>query len=92
MKERFRSRGKQIATAVGAAAYVLESGYDVKAIADSVDYVLLMAYDYHRPDVTSHVAPLYKLPGDINAGSVVSISMNVNKICKNFGGNFFFVF
>lgn len=72
LKERLASRKKQVAIAVGASNKVIDEGYDVKGISAIVDYVLLMAYDYHRPDVTSHVAPLNEKPGD-NTGSVVSV-------------------
>lgn len=71
LKNRFLSRKKQVAVAVGASNQVIEEGYDVQNISEIVDYVLLMAYDYHRPDATSHVAPLNEAPGD-NTGSVVS--------------------
>lgn len=73
IKARLEPRGRLLAIAVGASDYHVETSYNVAAVAKIVDYVLLMAYDYHRPDVTSHVAPLYKITGDSNSGSVVSL-------------------
>jgi GH18 family chitinase len=73
MKSRLNIRKKVIAIAVGASNNVVQAGYDVAKIALLVDYVLLMAYDYHRPNTTSYVAPLKRHEGDINDGSIVSL-------------------
>lgn len=73
IKARLTPRGKLLSVAVGAAEVLTDIGYDVKNIADAVDYVLLMSYDYQQENVTTYMAPLNKIPGDINSGSVVRI-------------------
>lgn len=71
IKARLETRGKLLSVAVGAAEALTDIAYDVKNIADTVDFVLLMSYDYQQENVTTYMAPMTKVAGDINSGSVV---------------------
>lgn len=41
-------------------------GYDVKTMADCLDWIAVMTYDYHGQwdKKTGHVAPMYEHPDD----------------------------
>lgn len=43
-------------------------GYDVPLLSEKLDWISVMAYDYHGQwdEVTGHVAPMYEHPDDID--------------------------
>lgn len=43
-------------------------GYDVPLLSEKLDWISVMAYDYHGQwdEVTGHVAPMYEHPDDVD--------------------------
>jgi len=62
----FKSRGLLLSAAVSPSKKVIDKGYDVPALAKYLDWIAVMAYDYHGQwdKRTGHVAPLYYHPDD----------------------------
>lgn len=57
----FRSRGLLLSAAVSANKIVIDRAYDVPYLVEYLDWISVMAYDYHSAweRETGHVAPLY---------------------------------
>lgn len=67
-----------LATALSGYKEVIDRGYDLPAISNLVDFMTVMAYDYHGAwePKTAHLAPLYGSPEDVNPYyNVVSITL-----------------
>lgn len=62
----FAPRGLLLSAAVSPSKTVVDAGYDVPALGESLDWVAVMTYDYHGQwdKKTGHVAPLYFHPED----------------------------
>lgn len=62
----FKPRGLLLSAAVSPSKKVIDKGYDVPALAKYLDWIAVMAYDYHGQwdKKTGHVAPLYYHPDD----------------------------
>ncbi|XP_071447630.1 probable chitinase 2 isoform X2 [Hetaerina americana] len=61
LREAFNSRGWILTSAFGAAKDVIDTAYDVKALAPHMDFFHLMCYDYHGSwdKRTGHNAPIH---------------------------------
>ncbi|XP_008545430.1 probable chitinase 10 [Microplitis demolitor] len=66
LSSEFRPRGWLLSAAVSPSKRVIDHGYDVPALAKYLDWIAVMAYDFHGhwEQKTGHVAPLYYYPGD----------------------------
>ncbi|XP_012524289.2 probable chitinase 10 [Monomorium pharaonis] len=62
----FKPKGLLLSAAVSPSKKVIDKGYDVPALAKYLDWISVMAYDYHGQwdKRTGHVAPLYYHPDD----------------------------
>lgn len=69
-------------------SFVSRLGYDVPLLSDTLDWISVMAYDYHGQwdKKTGHVAPMYSHPNDFdktyNAVIIQSLIYLVQG-CKN---------
>ncbi|KAA0204047.1 hypothetical protein HAZT_HAZT006312 [Hyalella azteca] len=61
LKAATSSLGYQVSVVVSPFSYIIDGGYDVARLANTVDLIYLAAYDYHGKwdGVTGHPAPLY---------------------------------
>ncbi|XP_043267881.1 probable chitinase 10 [Venturia canescens] len=66
LSEQLRPRGLLLSSAVSPSKTVVNEGYDVPALAKYLDWIAVMAYDYHGQwdKKTGHVAPLFYHPDD----------------------------
>ncbi|CAG9819069.1 unnamed protein product [Phaedon cochleariae] len=66
LKAAFRPRGYLLSAAVSPSKTVIDAGYDVPALAENLDWVAVMTYDFHGQwdKKTGHVAPLFYHPED----------------------------
>ncbi|XP_071446319.1 probable chitinase 10 [Hetaerina americana] len=66
LRQAFAPRGLLLSAAVSPSKTVVDAGYDVPALAESLDWVAVMTYDYHGQwdKKTGHVAPMYFHPDD----------------------------
>lgn len=66
LHQAFKPHRLLLSAAVSPSKQVINAGYDVKALAESLDWISVMTYDYHGQwdKKTGHVAPLYELPDD----------------------------
>lgn len=66
LHQAFKPHGLLLSAAVSPSKQVINAGYDVKALAESLDWISVMTYDYHGQwdKKTGHVAPLYEHPDD----------------------------
>ena len=64
LKEAFRPKGLLLSAAVSPSKKVIDYAYDVPAIAEDLDWISVMTYDYHGhwDKKTGHVAPMYHHP------------------------------
>lgn len=64
----FKPKGLLLSAAVSASKTIIDAGYDVAAIAEDMDWIAVMTYDYHGQwdKKTGHLAPLYYHPDDDN--------------------------
>lgn len=74
LKDEFKPRGLLLSAAVSASKIVIDMAYDVPHFVRHLDWIAVMAYDYHGSweNVTGHIAPLYRHPSD------GSLFLNVN--------------
>ena len=70
LRREFDAQEPKMTLAVALSGYkeVIDKGYDVAAISKLVDFMTVMSYDYHGAweEHTSHLAPLFAIPGDSN--------------------------
>ena len=66
LKTAFRPRGLLLSAAVSPSKKIIDVGYDVPSIAQDLDWINVMTYDYHGhwDKKTGHVAPFYGHPDD----------------------------
>lgn len=66
LDEAFEPYGWLLSSAVSPSKKIIDTGYDVKKIAQHFDWIAVMAYDYHGQwdKKTGHVAPMYLHPTD----------------------------
>lgn len=60
-------------------------GYDVKTMADCLDWIAVMTYDYHGQwdKKTGHVAPMYEHPDDdFYYFNSVSLKTAINEVLR----------
>lgn len=64
----FKPKGFLLSSAVSPNKKVIDAGYDVPVLAQHMDWIAVMTYDYHGQwdKKTGHVAPLYYHPEDDN--------------------------
>lgn len=62
----FKPKGLLLSAAVSPSKRVISAGYDVPVLAKHLDWIAVMAYDFHGQwdKKTGHVAPLYVRPDD----------------------------
>ena len=73
LKEAFKPKGYLLSAAVSPAKKVADAGYDVPTISKYLDWIAIMAYDYHGhwDKKTGHVAPMFDHPdGDLHFNTV----------------------
>lgn len=68
LREAFNEHGFLLTAAVSPNKKVIDEGYDVPLLSEKLDWISVMAYDYHGQwdEVTGHVAPMYEHPDDID--------------------------
>lgn len=68
LRREFDREEPRLTLAVALSGYkeVIDKGYDVAQISKLVDFMTVMSYDYHGAweSQTSHLAPLFAIPGD----------------------------
>ncbi|KAJ8920078.1 hypothetical protein NQ315_011732 [Exocentrus adspersus] len=66
LKQAFRPKGLLLSAAVSPSKTVIDAGYDVPVLAENLDWVAVMTYDFHGQwdKQTGHVAPLFYHPED----------------------------
>lgn len=78
LSQAFKPKGFLLSSAVSPNKKVIDVAYDVPILAQHMDWIAVMTYDYHGQwdKKTGHVAPLYYHPEDdntyFNAVSLVS--------------------
>ncbi|KAL3269272.1 hypothetical protein HHI36_008350 [Cryptolaemus montrouzieri] len=62
-----KPKGLLLSSAVSPSKTVIDAGYDVPTLSTYLDWIAVMAYDFHGnwDKQTGHVAPLYYYPGDV---------------------------
>ncbi|XP_056636318.1 probable chitinase 10 [Diorhabda sublineata] len=78
LKQAFKPKGYLLSAAVSPSKTVIDAGYDVPALAEHLDWVAVMTYDFHGQwdKQTGHVAPLYYHPKDEVAFFNANFSIN----------------
>lgn len=78
LKEAFKHKGYLLSAAVSPSKTVIDAGYDVPALAENLDWIAVMTYDFHGQwdKQTGHVAPLYYHPKDEVAFFNANFSIN----------------
>ncbi|XP_055636577.1 probable chitinase 10 [Toxorhynchites rutilus septentrionalis] len=68
LSEAFKPKGLLLSSAVSPSKKVIDAGYDVVAMSSYMDWIAVMAYDYHGQwdKKTGHVAPMYEHPDDFD--------------------------
>ncbi|KAF6212525.1 hypothetical protein GE061_013048 [Apolygus lucorum] len=66
LKAAFREHGLLLSAAVTPSKTIIDAGYDLKPLAENLDWISVMTYDYHGQwdKKTGHVAPMYEHPDD----------------------------
>ncbi|XP_063241625.1 chitinase-like protein 3 [Bacillus rossius redtenbacheri] len=80
LRRRLHAEQLLLTTAVGAATSLVGTAYDVRAVAQSVDYISVMTFDYHTPsthNVTGIHSPLSPLPSDVGDRSALNIRASI---------------
>ncbi|KAF6212661.1 hypothetical protein GE061_013187 [Apolygus lucorum] len=74
----FKPRRWRLSAAVSQDSVVIDGAYDVPSLSQHLDWIGLMAYDYHGSwdHRTGHIAPLYHHAGDVNPHFNVDYSIN----------------
>ena len=62
IRSEFKKRKLLLTAAVSPSKLIIDEGYDVKTLAKNLDFINLMAYDYHGSweNFASHHSPIYK--------------------------------
>lgn len=78
LSAKFKPKGLLLSAAVSPSKKVIDKGYDVPALAKYLDWIAVMAYDYHGQwdKKTGHVAPMYYHPDDDYSYFNVNYSIN----------------
>ncbi|XP_070161707.1 probable chitinase 10 [Polyergus mexicanus] len=78
LSAKFKPKGLLLSAAVSPSKKVIDKGYDVPALAMYLDWIAVMAYDYHGQwdKKTGHVAPMYHHPDDDYSYFNVNYSIN----------------
>lgn len=78
LSHEFKRRGWLLSAAVSPSKTVIDQGYDVPVLAKYLDWISIMAYDYHGhwDGKTGHVAPLYYVEGDTYPTFNANFSVN----------------
>ncbi|KAJ8980547.1 hypothetical protein NQ317_001054 [Molorchus minor] len=78
LKQAFRPKGYLLSSAVSPSKTVIDAGYDVPTLAENLDWIAVMTYDFHGQwdKKTGHVAPLYYHPDDDVAFFNANYSIN----------------
>lgn len=71
LRDKFRTRGKLLTVAIGISPWIIETAYDVQEMCDTVDLVMIMAYDLQDPTRLSVHAPLRR---EVGEGDCVTIA------------------
>ena len=68
LSKALHDEGMVISAAVAASSHVASKAYNVQVLSDNLDFVTIMAYDYHGhwDKQTGHVAPLYLHKDDVD--------------------------
>jgi GH18 family chitinase len=66
LRAAFKPKGYLLSAAVSPNKKVIDAGYDVPVLAENLDWIAVMTYDFHGPweKFTGHVAPLHYHPDD----------------------------
>lgn len=67
MRQQFKTNGLMLGVAISGYIEVIRQGYDLASISSNVDFMNVMAYDYHGAweGKTGHISPLYYRDGDM---------------------------
>ncbi|CAH0555523.1 unnamed protein product [Brassicogethes aeneus] len=78
LKTAFRPKGYLLSAATSPSKTVIDAGYNVPVLAENLDWVAVMTYDFHGQwdKQTGHVAPLYYHPDDSVAFYNTNYSIN----------------
>ncbi|KAF5915741.1 hypothetical protein HPG69_011554 [Diceros bicornis minor] len=70
-----------LSAAVPAGRSYIDAGYEVDKIAQNLDFISLMAYDFHSSweRTTGHNSPLYKRPGEGGAAAELNVDFAVQQ-------------
>lgn len=79
LKEAFAPYGFLLSAAVAAGTYTIQTAYDVPSMSKHVDFINLMAYDYHGgwEANTGHNAPLYPRPEETGEQALLNVNSTV---------------
>ncbi|GFT33597.1 chitotriosidase-1 [Trichonephila clavipes] len=80
LKEAFSSHGLLLTAAVSAGQNTIDQAYDIPAVAKYLDFINLMAYDFHGgwDKMTGHNSPLYARPEEDESQKTLNIDYAVN--------------
>nr|WNT43924.1 chitinase 2 [Monochamus alternatus] len=78
LKQAFKPKGYLLSAAVSPSKTVIDAGYNVPVLAENLDWVAVMTYDFHGQwdKQTGHVAPLFYHPEDEVAFYNSNFSLN----------------
>jgi len=84
LREAFAPMRWLLTAAIGAGKTTVDSAYDLPAISQYLDFIHLMAYDYHgKWDlVTGHNAPLYARDDESPAAKMLNVQFSVDYILE----------
>lgn len=79
MKTRFKQHGLLLTSAVSGGKATIDASYNVTALATNLDYVFLMAYDFHGTweKYAHHHSPLYAYRGDKGPNKLLNVDFAV---------------
>ena len=80
IKDAFDKKGYLLSAAVSPSKKIIDHAYDVQSLAQNLDWISVMTYDYHGywDGKTGHVSPMYSHPqDDYEYFNVVSIILSL---------------